>query len=192
MVSRKMQSFTYSSDLYVKSNRINECLGIYGKPWTNKSSLGHCVSWYYIWYSTPVVWVPLWACTSSHCLVWCQRGETHRSPLRLFSTLFLSITHQSYKVILLLPIYINKHPYHKPYSCQPQHSSPLIVVLRYPNPQKTQPQHHHNPLTTSRTAQTSLEKSKKSLLNKTIAFVLFVFHWNKGGKLCGGWHKPLM
>lgn len=46
--------------------------------------------------------------------------------------------HQSHKVKRLLPIYINKHPYHKPYSCQPQHSSALIVVLHYP-PTPNQP-----------------------------------------------------
>lgn len=95
---------------------------------------------------------------------------------------------KSHKVILLLPIYINKHQYHKPYSCQPQHSSALIVALcnrpQPPPPPPTeqekktfaQPQQRHNPLTTSRTAQTGMEKSKNHYLTRQwlLSFLFFI------------------
>lgn len=99
---------------------------------------------------------------------------------------------KSHKVILLLPIYINKHQYHKPYSCQPQHSSALIVALCN-RPQPPPPSHRTGkknlrPASTTPQPPNHLQNSanrygeiQKSLLNKTMAFVLFVFHWNKGG-----------
>lgn len=85
----------------------------------------------------------------------------------------LSVVHtsKSHKVILLFQIYINKQPYHiiSPTAVNLSiHLLSLLCCVTKPRQKNnfTQPRHHHNPLTTSRTAQTSLEKSKNHYLTR--------------------------
>lgn len=86
----------------------------------------------------------------------------------------LSVVHtsKSHKVILLFQIYINKQPYHiiSPTAVNLSiHLLSLLCSVTKPRQKQnnfTQPRHHHDPLTTSRTAQTSLEKSKNHYLTR--------------------------
>lgn len=140
--------------LYVcgKASQETNVLG-----YKKKGSLSHC---YCIWFVfNDTVLHSLCVFMIGHKFTYDTTKEKSTDRCRIsYPPSSCQSQHQSYKVILLLPIYINKHPYHKPYSCQP------------PDPQTiktfTQTQHHHNPLTTSRTAQTSLEKSKNHYLTR--------------------------
>lgn len=95
------------------------------------------------------------------CVVWCHWGETTDHCCISHPPYFCQSHIKAARSHCLLPIYINKHPYHKPYSCQPQHSSALIVVLRYQPqpPSSSPPKKNLHPASTSPQPPNHLQKS---------------------------------